>query len=74
MAFTSTNTHHVAPALHALATSLRAFGRFLITLSEANSQTQQVAYLQSLSDSELAARGLTRENIVEHVFCSHFYL
>ncbi|GHG92512.1 hypothetical protein [Pseudodonghicola xiamenensis] len=37
-------------------------------VAEANSRQDQVKFLQSLSDKELAARGIRRDRIVEHVF------
>ncbi len=41
---------------------------FLVTIAESNSRVRRVNYLNSLSDAELAQRGLRREDIVRHVF------
>ncbi|MEX0278977.1 MAG: DUF1127 domain-containing protein [Ruegeria sp.] len=40
----------------------------LISLAEAQSRVRKIQYLQSLSDQELAERGIKRERIVHHVF------
>ncbi|MGE4325393.1 MAG: hypothetical protein AB7E21_14825 [Pseudodonghicola sp.] len=37
-------------------------------IAEANSRQDQIKYLQSLSDAELAQRGIKRDRIVYHVF------
>ena len=51
--------------LHVLAAPFNAIGRGLIAIAEANSRQDQVAYLESLSDEELAKRGLTRDGIAD---------
>lgn len=45
----------------------------LIRVGEANSRVQRIEALSALSDAELAARGLRREDIIRHVM-SDFYL
>ncbi|HBM60121.1 MAG TPA: DUF1127 domain-containing protein [Citreicella sp.] len=62
-------------------TSGSAFGRFfsaignaLVAIGEANPRLRRVEALQRLSDEQLAARGLKREDIVRHVFRDVFYL
>lgn len=42
--------------------------------ARANARGQQIAFLNSLSDAELAARGLRRENIVQYVFRDIWYI
>ncbi|MEX0282387.1 MAG: DUF1127 domain-containing protein [Arenibacterium sp.] len=47
---------------------LRAFGTFLVRLSEANVRVREMERLSALSDAELAKTGLTREDTVRHVY------
>lgn len=47
---------------------LNGIGWFFVQSMENNSRLRQVDYLSSLSDDELADRGLTRDRIVHHVF------
>lgn len=58
--------------------SLRAFfaaiGRGLVWLGENNTRMRQIEHLTSLSDAELATKGLKREDIVRHVFRDTFYI
>lgn len=60
--------------LHLLAAPFTAIGKAMVAIAEANSRQDQVAYLESLSDEDLAKRGLTRDGIVMHVFrdCAGF--
>ena len=51
-----------------IAAPFLAFGRMLLKVAEANSRFEKVQRLQRLSDADLAARGLTRDGIVLHVF------
>lgn len=48
-------------------------GRFLVRLGEANSRVQAMRTLMDMSDDELKARGLKREDIVHHVFADKYY-
>ncbi len=52
----------------------RAIGNALVTLGEANSRVRRAEALQALSDEELAAKGLKREDIPRHVFSDVFFL
>lgn len=54
--------------LRTLAAPFVALGNAMIRIAEANSQLHQAQFLQSLSDEELTNRGLTRDDIVRHVF------
>ncbi|MEL6608638.1 MAG: DUF1127 domain-containing protein [Pseudomonadota bacterium] len=45
-----------------------AFWNGLVALGEAGARTEEIKYWQSLSDEQLAERGLTRDQIVRHVF------
>ncbi|MCB1358656.1 MAG: DUF1127 domain-containing protein [Maritimibacter sp.] len=53
---------------------LSRIGAFFADITEAHSRSDQVMKLQALSDDELAARGLTRDEIVRHVFADKLYL
>lgn len=62
---------HVTTALSfrkVLSTPFRAIGRFFVLLMENNSRVQLVDQLNAMSDEQLAARGLKRQDIVRHVF------
>lgn len=52
----------------------RSIGGALVTLGEANSRVRRAEALQALSDEELAAKGLKREDIPRHVFSDVFFL
>ncbi|MGD9861628.1 MAG: hypothetical protein AB7S99_00295 [Pseudodonghicola sp.] len=45
-----------------------ALGSWIERIAEANSRQDEIQYLQSLSDEELAKRGIKRDRIVYHVF------
>lgn len=49
-------------------TPLRALGRGIIHLTETNSRAKTLRALSALSDDQLAARGLTRAEVVAMVF------
>jgi len=60
---------------------LAPFARFftalfdgLVRLGENNSKVRQVASLNALSDEELAARGLKREDIARHVLSGYYWV
>ncbi|WP_121630220.1 DUF1127 domain-containing protein [Tropicibacter alexandrii] len=50
------------------------FIRAMVNIAESNSRVKRVEALQALSDAELAARGLKRDDIVKHVFGDVMYL
>ncbi|KAJ55505.1 hypothetical protein ACMU_12490 [Actibacterium mucosum KCTC 23349] len=70
MANATTNT----VASFDLAAPFRVIGNFFVAIMEANSRVKQVEFLNSLSDEQLAARGLKRDEIVREVFKDAFYL
>ena len=74
MAHTAQPTTFGISILHALAAPFTAIGKAMVAVAEASSRQDQVAYLESLSDEELADKGLTRDRIVMHVFrdCAGF--
>lgn len=65
---------HIAPQfslLNTLAAPFVAFGKVLVAIAETNSRVKKLEYLNSLSDAELARRGLTREAAVRQVFSDY---
>lgn len=51
-----------------------AIGRFLVYIAEAQSRVEQVKRLDAMSDAQLKARGIRRDQIVHHVFRDVYYL
>lgn len=51
-----------------------AFGAFMIKLAEANHRVQRVRALQDMSDAQLAAKGIKREDIVRTVYADLMYV
>lgn len=49
-----------------------AFGETLVLIGESNPRIRRIQALAALSDSELAARGLRREDIARHVLSDAF--
>ncbi|WP_019954558.1 DUF1127 domain-containing protein [Yoonia vestfoldensis] len=49
-------------------TPLRALGRGIVYLTENNSRAQTLRALAAISDDQLAARGLTRAEVVAMAF------
>ncbi len=68
MANTALNITAPVSILSILSAPFVALGNALIAMGEASSRTEEVQLLQSLTDEELAARGLKRDEIVRHVF------
>lgn len=54
--------------LRAFAKPFSAINSFFIALAEAGSRMQRIEALNAMSDEDLAAKGLSREDIVRHVF------
>ncbi|MCA8880300.1 MAG: DUF1127 domain-containing protein [Rhodobacteraceae bacterium] len=76
MAATTTDLHtgdRAAP-LAVLAAPFKALLNVLVHLAEASPRMRAIQKYQAMSDAELAARGLTRDEIVHHVFGDKFYL
>lgn len=74
MTHTAINPAQSVSVLTLLAAPFTAIGRGLIRLAETNSRAKEVRFLKSLSDAELANRGIMREDIVRHVYNDTFYL
>ncbi|MCB1330680.1 MAG: DUF1127 domain-containing protein [Maritimibacter sp.] len=53
---------------------LARIGAIFVDYAEAQGRSDRIMKLQALSDEELAARGLTRDGIVRHVFADKLYL
>lgn len=67
----ATSYQGTGPLAHIVGTvgaALRAVGLALTVNASAEARLREVTRLQGLSDEELAARGLTRDRIVQHVF------
>ena len=47
---------------------------FLVAISTAQSRVRQIEFLCALSDEELAERGLSRQDIVRHVYRDAYYV
>jgi|TARA_B100000768_G_scaffold180953_1_gene202313 hypothetical protein len=47
---------------------------FMLSISTARSRVRQIEALCAKTDKELAARGLTRQDIVRHVYTDVYYL
>jgi len=72
MAFLSaSHRHENAPLISRI---LAGLGDAIVAIGEANPRLRRVEALQRLSDAELAAKGLRREDIVRHVFHDVYYL
>ncbi|KUP90734.1 hypothetical protein [Tritonibacter horizontis] len=52
----------------------RAIGNGLVTMAESNQRLKRARNLMDLSDAELAARGIKREDIVKHAFGDIMYI
>jgi len=53
---------------------LSGFLNFLVSINTAQSRVRQIEFLCALSDEELAQRGLTRQDIVRHVYRDAYYI
>lgn len=60
--------------LSALAAPIVWFGKLAVAVAENNRYARQMQYLSGLSDKELAARGIKREDIAHHVFKELYYI
>ncbi|MBZ4022952.1 hypothetical protein CKO11_10825 [Rhodobacter sp. TJ_12] len=55
-----------------LGRALAAIGTRLVEVMEASERMREVVRLSEMSDAELAVHGLTRDDIVSHVFRDKF--
>lgn len=56
-----------APA-RGISSILSSIWEFILAYAETKNRSDRIQALEALSDAELAARGLTRSGIVNHVF------
>jgi hypothetical protein len=68
VALTVTQDRAGVDVLRLLAAPFVAFGNLMISIAEANTRVKKFEYFNSMSDAELAERGMKREDIVRHVF------
>lgn len=68
IAASTTQTVNVRSPFAVITRSLSAIFTGLISVAEANPRYKQIQHLQALSDEQLAAKGMRREDIVMHVF------
>ena len=52
----------------------KAVGNFFILLTETSGRVDEINRLQSMTDEQLAALGLDRQDIPHHVFKDMYYL
>ena len=69
-----TNTAVRGSAFAPVARFFQIIGDALVRIAESNGRLRHVRALEAMSDAELAARGLKREDIVRHVFSDTFYV
>lgn len=70
------STHFSAP-VSVFAPILRAFsalGAALVRMGENSEPVRKIKVLQAMSDEELAARGLTRDDITRYALSGSYYL
>lgn len=46
----------------------------LVRMMENHPQTRQIDRLNAMSDADLAARGLTRADVIRHIFRDRYYI
>ena len=68
-------TNTVQSATHiSFSAPFAAFGRAVVRMAERHPCMRQIEKLNNTSDEELAARGLTRDDVVRHIFRERFYI
>ncbi|MCR9125770.1 MAG: DUF1127 domain-containing protein [Rhodobacteraceae bacterium] len=72
--FTTHSDARTNPILDAVGAALTSVGNAIVAISEANSKVRQAEALHALSDAELAARGLKREDIARYVFADSYWV
>ena len=71
MTATTTNTSFTGSIFHSIAGFFASIGNGLVSLGEMNSLVREAEHLLSLTDTQLAAKGLRRDEIVPHVFSGY---
>ncbi|REC57308.1 DUF1127 domain-containing protein [Rhodosalinus sediminis] len=74
MADIAAHSNASAAPRRGLSALFAAIGEFFTTVAASDRRLRQVDYLQSLTDAELAERGIRREEIVHHVFRDTYYV
>ncbi len=74
MALTSVHPTVSFPVLGAAGRFFAAIGKGLISMGENSSRYRQIQALQTLSDAELAERGIERENIIRVVYADAYWM
>lgn len=72
MAFANTNPAAASGGF--LKSLVAGLGRGLTQIAEHNTRLREVERLQRLSDDQLAARGIKREDIARHVYRDMLYI
>lgn len=67
MAATAARSHTLPSILGATADIFVGIAKSLTQIGEANAKVRRIQALSNLSDAELDARGIKRENIIRHV-------
>lgn len=74
MAHVAQQTSHNPSLLRSLSASLEAVFNAFLRIGQVGSRAKQVEALNALSDEELAKRGVSRQEIVRHVFADVYYM
>lgn len=69
-----TATHIAAPRTNIIVQAFVKAFDFLVMIGENNARVRQLERLQAMSDAELAARGLKRDQLVRYVFSDFLYV
>lgn len=71
----ATQTLHAStPVFASLKSFFSAIGNGLVAAAENSSRMKRIQALQSMTDAQLAAIGIKRDDIVRHVFSDLFYV
>ncbi|MEP2530148.1 DUF1127 domain-containing protein [Shimia sp.] len=74
MAHTATQAVHHRSLASTLAAPFVTFGNWLIAIGEKDSRYRRAQFLASLTDEQLAVRGLKREDIAREAFGASFHV
>lgn len=77
MATTLANAHNdvaTPPRRNIVMDVFHAIGRGLMHLTESNQRVRELEWLQTLSDAQLKARGLRRDQLAHYVFRDILYI
>ncbi|MHC0053983.1 DUF1127 domain-containing protein [Actibacterium sp. D379-3] len=68
-----TALNHGVPAF-SFTSVFSGFGRAIVRMMENNPRMRQIEELNNTSDEDLAARGVSREDVVRHIFRDRLYI